>query len=372
MLSVSASIASSLRSSGESFFTALKQQVRYAHKKVVSSKTHMQDSPGKRLGAKKYEGHEVKIGQILYRQRGTKWYPGCNVGIGKDHTLFALQPGFVRYYLDPFHPKRKFIGIALKKEDKLPYPHFEPSPRRLGKVVLEGKRSAQEAEYIPRRVQLLQPKIMESLIQREENRGKKLLKYKEELSKFDALKGLSESEATLAAERLLKLDGYLRGGKSAEDAKYYTTYYYNYELKLANKRGEISAEELDAKIAQYKSLAETVDTTVMFAPNFTLTAYKTPEQLEELRLKAIQDLDTLIPDVTKPVTKKVMKEAVSILESAVFSLKEQNNLKKKYLKPTIPITAEEAAKDKKAIVIQKMNVEERKLETIYRKKNAFL
>lgn len=369
MLSATESLAGSLRSRGNALFTALVQQVRYAHKKVVSSKTHMQDSPGKRLGAKKYEGHEVKIGQILYRQRGTKWYPGSNVGIGKDHTLFALQPGFVRYYLDPFHPKRKFIGVALKKEDKLPYPHFEPSPRRLGKVVLEGRRSTLEAEYLPRKVQLLQPQIMESLTQREEKRGQKLLQFKEEISKYDTLKDV---DATLAAERLLKIDGYLRGGKSTDEAKFNTTYYYNYDLKLAQRRGELSAEDVEIKIAEYKSLVDLVDTTVMFAPDFTLIPYKTAEEIKELRIKALQDLETLIPDVTKLVTKKVMKEANAIIESFLFSIKEQNNLKKKYFKPTVPITAEEAAKDKKAITIQKMNVAERKLETLYRKKNAFL
>jgi len=65
---------------------------------------------------------------ILYRQRGTLWWPGENVGMGRDHTLFALQPGYVRYYRDPNQPKRKFIGVALNTTQILPHP---PHMRRV-------------------------------------------------------------------------------------------------------------------------------------------------------------------------------------------------------------------------------------------------
>ncbi|EXJ76593.1 uncharacterized protein A1O5_01101 [Cladophialophora psammophila CBS 110553] len=67
---------------------------------------------------------------------GTKWFPGENVGIGKDHTLYALEYGYVRYYRDPLkHPKRRYIGVALEKEgprSQLPTPRNAPSRRRLG------------------------------------------------------------------------------------------------------------------------------------------------------------------------------------------------------------------------------------------------
>ncbi|KAF1854407.1 hypothetical protein Lal_00013461 [Lupinus albus] len=61
-----------------------------AHKKAGGSSRNGRDSAGRRLGVKKFGGQEVIGGNIIIRQRGTKVYPGANVGIGKDHTLFAL------------------------------------------------------------------------------------------------------------------------------------------------------------------------------------------------------------------------------------------------------------------------------------------
>lgn len=66
-----------------------------AHKKAGGSSRNGRDSAGRRLGVKKFGGQECVAGNILVRQRGTKFYPGRNVGIGKDHTLFALVDGRV-------------------------------------------------------------------------------------------------------------------------------------------------------------------------------------------------------------------------------------------------------------------------------------
>ena len=66
-----------------------------ATKKAGGSSRNGRDSAGRRLGVKKYGGELVRPGNILVRQRGTKFYPGENVGIGKDHTLFALIEGKV-------------------------------------------------------------------------------------------------------------------------------------------------------------------------------------------------------------------------------------------------------------------------------------
>ena len=66
-----------------------------AHKKAGGSSRNGRDSEAKRLGVKKFGGQTVLAGNIIVRQRGTKWYPGDNVGLGKDHTLFALTNGRV-------------------------------------------------------------------------------------------------------------------------------------------------------------------------------------------------------------------------------------------------------------------------------------
>ena len=69
-----------------------------AHKKAGGSSRNGRDSAGRRLGVKKFGGEAVVHGNIIVRQRGTKFYPGDNVGIGKDHTLFALTDGKIRFY----------------------------------------------------------------------------------------------------------------------------------------------------------------------------------------------------------------------------------------------------------------------------------
>ncbi len=68
-----------------------------AHKKAGGSSRNGRDSESKRLGVKKYGGQQVIAGNIIVRQRGTKWHPGTNVGMGKDHTLFALVEGKVEF-----------------------------------------------------------------------------------------------------------------------------------------------------------------------------------------------------------------------------------------------------------------------------------
>ena len=68
-----------------------------AHKKAGGSSRNGRDSESQRLGVKKFGGEAVISGNIIIRQRGTKWHPGANVGMGKDHTLFAMQEGVVSF-----------------------------------------------------------------------------------------------------------------------------------------------------------------------------------------------------------------------------------------------------------------------------------
>jgi len=69
----------------------------FAHKKGMGSSRNGRDSNAKRLGVKCHDGHRVKAGSILLRQRGTRIHPGTNVGIGRDDTLYALVDGVVSY-----------------------------------------------------------------------------------------------------------------------------------------------------------------------------------------------------------------------------------------------------------------------------------
>ena len=83
-----------------------------AHKKAGGSSRNGRDTEGRRLGIKKFGGEAVVAGNILVRQRGTKWYPGTNVGLGRDHTIFATRPGKVS-----FHTARKGRTISVLADE---------------------------------------------------------------------------------------------------------------------------------------------------------------------------------------------------------------------------------------------------------------
>ena len=81
-----------------------------AHKKAGGSTRNGRDSDGRRLGVKRYGGQHVLAGNILVRQRGTKWRPGYGVGLGKDHTIFAIVEGEVKF--DTKANGRVYVSVA--------------------------------------------------------------------------------------------------------------------------------------------------------------------------------------------------------------------------------------------------------------------
>lgn len=81
-----------------------------AHKKAGGSSRNGRDTAGKRLGVKKFGGEHVVPGNIIIRQRGTRWHPGRNVGMGRDHTLFALIEGKVRFGSGP--GDRAYVAVT--------------------------------------------------------------------------------------------------------------------------------------------------------------------------------------------------------------------------------------------------------------------
>lgn len=87
-----------------------------AHKKAGGSSRNGRDSAGRRLGVKKFGGEQVISGNIIVRQRGTRWWPGRNVGMGRDHTIFATVAGSVKFHTG--HKGRAFVSVI---------PHGAPS-----------------------------------------------------------------------------------------------------------------------------------------------------------------------------------------------------------------------------------------------------
>ncbi|KAI4220274.1 MAG: hypothetical protein L6R36_007729 [Xanthoria steineri] len=113
--------------------------------------------PGKRLGCKKSSQELVVPGNIIFRQRGTKWHPGENVGMGRDHTIYAKEKGYVVFYRDPeqlslgvgaagygggggvegkkkVRERRRYIGVVMRRGDTLPRAKGVKRERRLGLV----------------------------------------------------------------------------------------------------------------------------------------------------------------------------------------------------------------------------------------------
>ncbi len=81
-----------------------------AHKKAGGSSRNGRDTAGRRLGIKKSGGQQVATGNIILRQRGTQWHPGTGVGMGKDHTIFAIREGVVEF--ETKRNDRTFVSVV--------------------------------------------------------------------------------------------------------------------------------------------------------------------------------------------------------------------------------------------------------------------
>ena len=90
---------------------AFQQHVRTATKKAGGSSSNGRDSAGRRLGIKVFPGLQAKAGSIIIRQRGNKFRAGENVGMGKDHTIFALKPGVVKFTRLESNKKRNVVHV---------------------------------------------------------------------------------------------------------------------------------------------------------------------------------------------------------------------------------------------------------------------
>jgi large subunit ribosomal protein L27 len=84
-----------------------------AHKKGGGSSTNGRDSPGQRLGVKRFDGEEILAGTIIVRQRGTKIHPGNNVGLGKDYTIYSLIDGKVKF--EPYTNDRRKVSVYAEQ-----------------------------------------------------------------------------------------------------------------------------------------------------------------------------------------------------------------------------------------------------------------
>ncbi|CCH60979.1 hypothetical protein TBLA_0D04830 [Henningerozyma blattae CBS 6284] len=320
--------------------SAVFTQIRSSTKKAAGSRTSMKDSAGRRLGPKKYEGQNVKIGEIIMRQRGTKFYPGENVGIGKDHTIYAKEPGVVRYYLDPFHPKRKFIGVSLSRDIRLPTPHFEPTVRRFGHLLVSKKKNPklykEVSEFLPRKTELAKDDILKGLQQREENRTnlRNIFKtFLQEEIKLDSIK--NDEDLELCLDYLIRLRLCLKNGIPLSESQFNASYYLETLQKLQNRRLKQSSEELTQQQEKLNQLTKLINQSISFDNNFNIVKFLSQSDKNQLRSKLIENLKALKSESKYKEIQQIFDKSKStegeVPVSSYLTKSEEVSLRNKYL-----------------------------------------
>ncbi|KAF3320030.1 50S ribosomal protein L27 [Carex littledalei] len=120
--------------------------IRMAHKKGAGSTKNGRDSKAKRLGVKIYGDQKAQPGAIIVRQRGTKFYPGNNVGMGKDHTIFSLIDGHVKF--EKFGPEHKKKISVYPREPQPQNPNSYRARKREYFRMKREKKKARQAGYV--------------------------------------------------------------------------------------------------------------------------------------------------------------------------------------------------------------------------------
>ncbi|KAI3406468.2 MRPL2 [Candida oxycetoniae] len=353
-------------------------QIRSATKRVSGSKTNNKDSAGRRLGPKVSEGHPVKPGQIIMRQRGTKIHPGENVRIGVDHTIYAVEPGFVRFYLDPFHPMRKYVGVALKKDIRLPKEHFAPRLRRFGYVPITDPTAALAAEAEQsRKESQLRPKLEGVRRQKGALRSTRIKKMKQSIANDFAM-DLTEGDMELAAKRLVNILELVEAGETLFAARIQETYNGLYNLRLQYRKNELNMEEFELAKSNYISFSEKIDGQIGVSQDAILFKSMSETEFDNLRKELRAKLETLFK--TEALQKDYRQKAADLIETpGAFNNKERQELRQQFLCKTLPydipgsvITDIDPKNVPENVIVQRIyNESKRRVETIGRPKEAF-
>jgi large subunit ribosomal protein L27 len=353
-------------------------QIRTAKKRVSGSRTNNKDSAGRRLGVKVPEGHFVNIGEIIMRQRGTVIHPGENTNIGTDHTIVAKEPGYVRFYLDPFHPKRKYVGVALKKDIRLPKPHFEPRLRRFGFIPIENPTLADREEAsMLRKEELAQPALNGAKEAKLKAKEQFLESTKEALNSVYAL-GLEGKELEDAAERLHYIYQLRLVGQTLKGARVQATYNKLFDLSLQARKGEITADQLQQLQSSAKEFYSKIDSAVGVETNGALFKNLSEETLPKLQQELRDKLAKLYAELA--LEKNYRQQARELINTAgVFETKEREELVRQYVPDVLPedvpgsvVAIEDPAKPPKDLVVQRVFDEaNRKVRVVGRPKTVF-
>lgn len=300
-------------------------QVRNATKKVSGSKTNKNDSAGRRLGPKVHESNFVKPGQIIMRQRGTKIHPGENVRIGVDHTIYAVEPGYVRFYYDPFHPLRKFVGVSLLKDVKLPTPHFAPRVRRFGYEQITNPILAEKEEsWMSRKEIEAQPYIQAAKEEALADKAAFVDKFSQYAANANIL--LNEKDMDVISNRFYEIYRYLQNGQSFAEAKEQASFNHYHDLKLAGS---------DEK-HYFVQLFEEIDSKVSVDGRGNLYASMSSEEHAAAEKSTMESLAQYGNKVLKAEDKRAVRALIET--PGVFSLEKQEALTEEYLPSYVPLS----------------------------------
>lgn len=128
--SSTSSISSSFPTSSSTSSSFLLQSIRHATKKAGGSTKNGRDSPGQRLGVKKFGGEVVIPGNIIIRQRGQKYHCGVNTKMGRDHTIYSITTGYVKFQYNS-KLKRQFVNVQDENPNPPPYTKKESKLKTL-------------------------------------------------------------------------------------------------------------------------------------------------------------------------------------------------------------------------------------------------
>ncbi|CAK9442175.1 mitochondrial 54S ribosomal protein bL27m [Lodderomyces beijingensis] len=310
--------------------------VRTATKRAAGSRTNNKDSAGRRLGPKVPEGHPIKVGQIIMRQRGTKIHPGENTKIGVDHTIYAVEPGYVRFYFDPFHPRRKYVGVALKKDIRLPKEHFAPNLRRFGYVPISDADEAEaEENWKSRKEELATPRLEKQARKKAGARQHNLMKIAASIQdKFST--NWAQDTIDRAAVRLVNIYELILAGESLEAARIQETYNNLYDLRLQFRKGQLTQQQFENGKLEYQKLAATVDDHLGISVDGTLFKSMSSEEHKRLQTELREQLQQLFQ--TKATEPSYRPEAAALVETpGAFNAEERNELRNRYLPKVLPL-----------------------------------
>ncbi|XBW37808.1 hypothetical protein QEN19_003384 [Hanseniaspora menglaensis] len=377
---------------------------RTAAKRAGTSKTSNLDSPGQRLGPKRQENQYVTPQEVIFTQRGTKFYPGENAYIGRDHTINSTEYGFVRYYFDPFHPRRRFIGIALSMDSVLPRDHFLPTERRFGNILLDSRNPREEQQINdlihsridysnnPKDVEKKE-KIQQQMRERIQDHKVKETKFKTKLHEGlnliwgeEFVSSLNETDKEFVDNFVYSMFKKYQNSENIEAAYEYTYNEFVYDNALKSKRGDLNEtvntkrQVIIPKYYTYKptinaELATKIQETIDFA-KFDQTLILKISEKEKLAKKdaLIQDAMSLKPFLYT-LENDNFKKLTSLLDckqnavvNQIFNKKELAELKDSIFVTQLPVSWDNVIlsdkKDKKAVPMKLYNDKTKELEDV--------